>query len=140
MRPTRELLIALLLIASCHEEEEEEERDQLRENYWRVQIVVAGAGTVQTSSEVFDCVADGRAQVGMCGPTLVTFDELHPPLLRATAAPGWRFVRWESQVRSPFGFVRSRVGPMPDGMFYVDGFGYSDTGELETVRAVFSKR
>ena len=26
---------------------------------------------------------------------------------------------------------------MPDGRVYLDGFGYSDTGELETVTAVF---
>lgn len=28
-------------------------------------------------------------------------------------------------------------GPMPDGRVYLDGFGYRDTGQLETVTAVF---
>jgi hypothetical protein len=26
---------------------------------------------------------------------------------------------------------------MPDGRFYLNGFGYEDTGELDTVTAVF---
>jgi hypothetical protein len=138
LRLSYELLAALLLIASCHDdEEEEEERDQNRDNYWRAQIVVSGAGAVRNASEVFDCVGDGRVQIGLCGPTLIAFDELHPPLLRAIAAPGWRFDHWEASIRSPYGFVHKRRGPMPDGAFYIDGFGYTDTGELETVRAVF---
>jgi hypothetical protein len=132
-------LIALVLIASCHDdEEEEEEREQTRDNYWRAQIVVSGAGVVRTTSEVFDCVGDGRVQIGLCGPTLVRFDELHPPLLHAIAAPGWRFEHWEARIRSPFGFTRARPGPMPDAAYYIDGFGYADSGELETVRAVFA--
>jgi hypothetical protein len=138
LRRSCELLLAALLIASCgHDEEEQEERDQERANYWRVQIVLAGAGTVRTASAAFDCVGNGRLQIGACGPTLVAFDELHPPLLHALAATGWRFDHWEAQIRSPYGFVRRRVGPMPTGAFYIDGFGYADTGELEIVRAIF---
>ena len=36
------------------------------------------------------------------------------------------------------GSKRPRAGPMPDGDVYLDGFGYADTGELETVTAVFT--
>lgn len=131
------------MLASCghdeDEEEEAEEREQLRANYWRVQIVLVGAGTVRTASAELDCVGNGRLQIGACGPTLVAFDELHPPLLHAIAAPGWRFDHWEAQVRSPYGFMRPRIGPMPRAAFYIDGFGYTDTGELETLRAIFAR-
>jgi len=34
------------------------------------------------------------------------------------------------------GFAHKRRAPIPS-TFYIDGFGYIDTGELETVRAIF---
>ena len=33
--------------------------------------------------------------------------------------------------------MRRRSGRMPDGRLYMNGFGYEDTGQLETVTAVF---
>ena len=77
-----------------------------------------------TPTRAFDCSFLG----GDCGPKLVTFTERQPPLLRATAGPGWRFDHWESSLRT---------GAMPDGEFYLNGFGYEDSGQTETVTAVF---
>jgi hypothetical protein len=62
---------------------------------------------------------------------------MHPTTMQATAAPGWRFDHWESKIVEPDGAVTTRRGRMPDGPVYLNGFGYEDTGELETVRAVF---
>jgi hypothetical protein len=150
------ILIPLLSIASCRgckesavvraleekaeegdEDEEQEEADNDRDNYWRPQISIVGAGRVQTANGTFDCRSDGVRQSGTCGPKLIRFKELEPPLLHATGEPGWKLDHWESMIRAPNGTVRSRTGPMPDGRFYLNGFGYSDTGELETVTAVF---
>ena len=59
--------------------------------------------------------------------------------MRATGAPGWKLDHWESRTRQRDGGMTSRVGPMPDGRVYLNGFGYSDTGGLETVTAVFTE-
>ena len=119
------------------EEEEQEERDQARDNYWRAQISIVGKGSVRTDSSIFDCVGDGVTQTGKCGPNLLKFPELSPPLMKASPAPGWRLDHWESLTREPDGAMKPREGRMPDGRFYLNGFGYTDTGELETVKAVF---
>jgi hypothetical protein len=141
------LLLAPLAIAGssckgrgCHgesEEEEEEEREQDRDNYWRAQVTIVGNGTVKTSLPAIDCSSDGTTQRGRCGPVLFKFKELAPPLLQASAGPGWRFDRWESLTREPDGATHPRPGRMPDGRFYLNGVGYADTGALETVTAVF---
>ena len=119
------------------EAEEAEERNLRRDHFWRAQISLSGKGTVRTFVPAFDCTSDGTSQSGDCGPKLLRFKELAPPTMEAVAAEGWRFDRWEAEIRSPDGGVRPRNGPMPDGRVYLDGFGYTDTGELETVRAVF---
>jgi hypothetical protein len=119
------------------EDEDQEEADNDRDNYWRPQISIVGAGRVHTANGAFDCRSDGVKQSGACGPKLVRFKELEPPLLQATGEPGWTLDHWESMIRAPNGAVRARTGPMPDGRFYLNGFGYSDTGDLETVTAVF---
>jgi hypothetical protein len=59
-------------------------------------------------------------------------------MLAATPAAGRRLDHWESRTREPDGAVVARQGPTPDGARYVNGFGYTDTGELETVTAVFA--
>jgi hypothetical protein len=69
----------------------------------------------------------------------VTFPELKPPLLVATPASGWTFARWQPLVRGADGTVHPRKLPPPDGPRYVNGFGYEDTGELETVTAIFER-
>ncbi len=131
------LLVALLLATGCHdcgrEDEEDEEFDETRLNYWRVQIAIVGQGRVDSAVAGFACTPDG----GDCGPRLVAFVERVPALLHATGAPGWRFERWESRTRQADGRVANRPGRMPDGRFYLNGFGYADTGALETVTAVF---
>jgi hypothetical protein len=119
------------------EVEEEEEREGERAHFWRVQVAIAGKGTVKTFIPALECTSDGTTQSGDCGPKLLEFTELTPPTMEATAAPGWRFDHWESQIREPDGSVEPRKGPMPDGRVYLNGFGYRDTGELETVRPVF---
>jgi hypothetical protein len=119
------------------EEEEEEERGQLRDNLWRARVSIVGRGAVKTREPAFDCTSDGVTQEGRCGPELLRFKELSPPLLEALPAPGWRLDRWESLLREPDGASNPRRGRMPDGRFYLNGFGYEDTGELETVTAVF---
>ena len=119
------------------DDEDQEERETSRDNFWRVQIAIVGQGRVATTAPGFDCVSDGTTQGGDCGPRLVRFDERHPPLLRATGAPGWRFDHWESQTRAASGAITRRQGRMPDGRLYLNGFGYSDTGALETVFALF---
>ncbi|HEX8795039.1 MAG TPA: hypothetical protein VF765_29030 [Polyangiaceae bacterium] len=124
---------------SCREDEseEQEERDLARDHFWRAQITIVGQGTVKTHVDAFDCTSDGKAQHGTCGPRLVVFKELAPPMMEAIAAPGWRFDHWDALIREPDGGTHGRVGPMPDGKMYLDGFGYRDTGQLETVTAVF---
>jgi hypothetical protein len=146
-------LFAWLVLApagckSCHESESEadravdegndpEEQDDNRDNLWRVRIAIVGAGRVENG--VLDCSADGTKQSGACGPELFRFKERKPPLLRASAANGWRFDHWDSLTREPNGSTKRRAGPMPDGPLYLNGFGYADTNELETVTAVFVK-
>ena len=122
---------------ASEEEEEEEERGALRDNVWRVQVSIVGKGAVKTRGAPVDCASDGATQKGRCGPELLRFKELSPPLLEAMPAPGWRLDRWESRLREPDGASTPRQGRMPDGRFYLNGFGYEDTGELETVTAVF---
>ena len=118
--------------------EEQEERDLQRDHFWRAQLAITGRGAVKTVAPTFDCTSDGASARGECGPKLVRFKELAPPLMQARAAPGWRFVRWEVHIRTPDGGSRGRVGPVPDGPRYLDGFGYQDTGEFETVTAIFA--
>ena len=146
IRIPRALLVAAVALAAascskcdaCEDErEEEEERNLARDHIWRAQIAIVGAGRVKTVTDAFDCTSDGTTQRGACGPRLVRFKEMHPPMMEATSAPGFRFDHWESQIRAPDGAVAPRKGPMPDGPVYLNGFGYSDTGELELVTAVF---
>jgi hypothetical protein len=142
------LVLAVLLAAAsstckgrrgCEEseEEEEEERDQLRDHYWRARLSIVGKGTLKTHGPAFDCTSDGTVQTGRCGPELLKFKEMSPPLVEEFAGAGWRFDHWESLIREPDGSMVPRAGRMPDGRFYLNGFGYEDTGELETVTAVF---
>lgn len=148
------LAIIAALASSCHacrehhhenksddrdddEEEEQEEANAHRLNYWRVQVKLVGQGSVATVGGALDCSSDPTHEAHACGPKLFAFEELQPPLLRATGARGWKLARWESQTRQPDGRLTPRVGPMPDGRWYLDGFGYRDTGALETVTAVF---
>ncbi len=141
----RSLLLVAALAAGCkhrasiadREVDEGDEASETRDNVWRAQIAITGRGRVRTVAETFDCSSDGTRTSGACGPTLVRFDELAPPLLHATGAPGWHFDHWASQIRARDGSVHPRAGAMPDGALYLDGFGYADTGELETVTAVF---
>jgi len=141
----RELLPALaclcLTLVSCKncdfDREEKEEEDMERDHYWRLQITIVGQGTVKSVVDAFDCTSDGAGRRGECGPKLITFKELRPPLLEEHAAPGYRFDHWESLIRAPDGATAPRKGPMPDGRFYLNGFGYKDTGELEMVTAMF---
>ena len=143
------LLLASIAVAtpSCRgckgcerddELEEQEERDMQRDNFWRAQIAITGRGRVKTYIDAFDCSSDGTAQRGECGPKLVRFKELAPPTMQALPAPGWRFDHWDASIRDPDGGVHGRAGRMPDGPVYIDGFGYEDTGQLETVTAVFA--
>jgi hypothetical protein len=126
--------LVVLLAIGCHREtDEDEELDETRLNYWRVQIAIVGEGRVDSAVAGFACTPAG----GACGPRLVAFVERAPALLRATGAAGWRFARWESRTREADGRVVNRAGRMPDGRFYLNGFGYADTGALETVTAVF---
>jgi hypothetical protein len=138
MRPA--LLLVTLCVAGCgkrapaappvsHEDdpEEQEDEDDQRDIYWRAKIEIVGGGTVATANGKFDCTSDGTSQRGTCGPTLVRFKELAPPLLQARDAQGWRFDHWESTLRDR----------MPQGRMYMNAFGYADTGQLETVTAVF---
>jgi hypothetical protein len=149
-RPARPLLRSLLLAVvalptvmpgckACREDEaeEEEEREQQRDHFWRAQIAIVGKGTVRTFVEAFDCRSDGAVQTGDCGPKLVRFKELKPPTMEAIPAPGWKLDHWESSIREPDGSVAPRKGRMPDGRVYLNGFGYADTGELETVKPIF---
>jgi hypothetical protein len=118
-------------------EDEDEDKDLHRLNFWRVRIAIVGRGSVEGRVAGIACRSDGTRETGECGPKLLRFEELDPPLLRATGASGWRFSRWEASIRAPDGTLRRRVGAMPDGRYYIDGFGYDDTHELETVTAVF---
>lgn len=144
-RPTRVVHAIAALLACvppvgckhCDLEADEEEQDLERDHYWRAQIAIVGQGTVKTVVRAFDCTSDGASLRGDCGPKLVTFKELQPPLMEERPAPGWRFDHWESRIREPDGATAPRKGPMPDGRFYLNGFGYRDTGELETVTCVF---
>jgi hypothetical protein len=128
-------LVALSSCARCEKEDEDEENEQ--DNFWRAQITIVGQGSVATTTKSFDCTSDGSHQTGQCGPLLQRFKELAPPLLNATARRGWRFDHWESLIRAKDGSAAPRQGRMPDGRFYLNGFGYTDTGALETVTAVF---
>ena len=128
---------------TCHsddESEEAEERDQQRDNWWRVQVAVTGRGTVTSKDGLIHCSFDEKAGPRACGPVLFRFKELKPPLLDGQPAEGWRLDHWESSVRERDGAVAPRKGPMPDGRYYINGFGYEDTGQLETVTAVFVER
>jgi hypothetical protein len=141
------VLLVACAMASCararscdgsgDESEEREEQDLLRDHYGRASIEIVGAGRVHTSIDAFDCASDGSTAAGRCGPTLVRFKELAPATMEAIAAPSWRFDHWESSTSAPDASVRLPPGPMPDGRLYLNGFGYADTGEVETVRAVF---
>lgn len=139
----RSLVLAAVLAAiastalGCHrsrdgdaeDDEDEDSQDLQRTHYWRVQIAITGRGSVRDPSSKIDCTArETSPPEGRCGPELFAFEELAPPLLRATGAVGWRFDRWLST---------TRTGPMPDGRYYVNGLGYRDTGVLERVTAVF---
>ena len=119
------------------DDDDQEDRDNNRDNFWRAKVLIMGDGTVSTVDSSFDCRGDGAHQTGSCGPALMKFNELRPPLMRAFAAPDWRFDHWESTIVEPNGTTHSRTGPMPDGDLYLNGFGYVDTGELEHVTAVF---
>jgi hypothetical protein len=119
------------------EAEQAEERETARPTFWRVQIAIEGQGRVADATGAFDCHRDAGDQGGSCGPKLVTFPELRPPVLMETPALGWRFVRWQPVVRGRDGAIHPRKLPPPDGPRYINGFGYSDTGELETVTAIF---
>lgn len=114
-----------------------EDKDDNRPNYWRAEIAIVGHGEVASVVGGFACTSDGMRTVGDCGPRLLAFHERNPPLLRATGSPGWRFDHWQSTTRHADGRVATRAGPMPDGRLYLNGFGYRDTGALETVTAVF---
>ena len=116
---------------------EDEDEDLARPNYWRAQVQIDGHGSVTSTVGRLACNDDATGPHGTCGPVLFRFDELHPPLLRATGAPGWRLDHWSASIREPDGTTRPRQGAMPDGRLYIDGFGYRDTGELELVTAVF---
>ena len=125
---------------SCREDdaaEEEEERSLGRDHYWRAQVAIAGAGDVRATQSGIHCASNASEQSGACGPVLFRFKELQPAMLEATPAPGWRLDHWESRTREADAAIVVRRGPMPDGARYVNGFGYTDTGELETVTAVF---
>jgi hypothetical protein len=117
-----------------------EEQDDSRDNFWRARISIIGSGNVRTENGEFDCVSDGTTVRGSCGPRLLRFKERQPPLMRATAERGWRFEHWEAVILEPNGSTRPRAGRMPDGPLYLNGFGYADTGEIETVTAVFVPR
>lgn len=124
---------------SCEDDEleEQEERDMQRDNFWRAQVTITGQGRVKTFIDAIDCAADDGGQHGRCGPQLFVFKEMAPPTMEAQPAPGWRFDHWDARVRDPDGGVHGRAGRMPDGKIYIDGFGWTDTGQLETVIAVF---
>ena len=147
----RALALTAVTCAACHghirheqndddrqgDEGAGEDQDLSRANFWRVEVRIIGHGTVSGTLAGIDCTSDGLRAYGTCGPTLLRFDELHPPLRRATGAPGWRFDRWEPAIRERDGSTRARTGRLPDGPVYLDGFGYSDTGELEVLTARF---
>ena len=120
------------------EVDEDEDRDEAKESIWRARLAIVGAGRVSTADRVFDCVSDGSTQSGECGPRLVRFGELAPPLLVAGAAPGWRFDRWQSMIHEPDGSTRVHSTADADGPRYMNAFGYADTGELEDVTIVFA--
>lgn len=117
--------------------EEREERQMQRDNFWRARVVIVGRGRVKTPIDAFDCASAGAGERGECGPKLVRFKELAPPTMEARPAPGWRFDHWDAQIRDADGALHGRAGKMPDGKIYIDGFGFEDTGQLETVTAVF---
>jgi len=116
-----------------------DEADDLRKNFWRMRVAITGAGDATTADGRIACHGTALEVTGACGPVLFEFDERTPPLVHATAARGWRFVRWSSMLTEPDGSTHPRAGRMPDGLVYLNGFGYADTGELETVTAVFTE-
>lgn len=129
--------VAVLDCKACRDTEEEEEEEESHDNYWRAQLVIEGNGAAVTSIPAFECRASNGQQTGECGPKLLTFKELAPPLVEAQAAQGWRFDRWRSVLRERDGTTHPRPGRMPDGKRYLNGMGYTDTGVLETVTAIF---
>jgi hypothetical protein len=146
------LLVRLALFAAvlsvigckaCREDddaEEEEERTQQQDHFWRVQVKVVGEGSVAAADGKIRCTSNDAAAANLeCGPVLFRFKELKPPLLEGVPHTGWRLDHWESSIREPDGTAAPRKGPMPDGRYYLNGFGYSDTGQLETVTAVFRR-
>jgi hypothetical protein len=106
------------------DDEDDEDAEDAQLNYWRPRVVVVGEGMVTSAIVPIACTPRG----GLCGPLAIAFDEREPPLLQAVPARGWRLERWQSSLRS---------GPVLDGRFYINGLGYEDTGEVETVTAVF---
>jgi hypothetical protein len=116
--------VAIAVVHGKEDDDDDEDAEDARLNYWHPRIVVVGDGVVTSAIVPIACTSSG----GLCGPLAIAFDERQPPLLRAVAAPGWRLDRWQSSLRT---------GPMPDGRFYVNGLGYDDTGQIETVTAVF---
>ena len=114
-----------------------EEATDNRDNFWRARIVIVGHGDATTIDQRFACHGTAAGVLGACGPVLLRFHERQPPLVRATAALGWRFDHWSSTLTEPDGSTHPRAGRLPDGPLYLNGFGYTDTGELDTVTAVF---
>ena len=149
MMPARTMILAVVLAGcrSCGKSSEHdrhvdegpdsEEAADNRDNFWRARIVIVGHGDASTVDHRFACHGTAAGVTGACGPVLLRFHERQPPLVRATAAPGWRFDHWSSTLTGPDGSTHPRIGRLPDGPLYLNGFGYADTGELDTVTAVF---
>jgi hypothetical protein len=106
------------------DDDDDEDAEDAQLNYWRPRVEVVGEGIVTSAVVPIACTPRG----GLCGPLAIAFDERQPPLLRAVPARGWRLAHWQSSLRT---------GPMPDSRFYVNGLGYEDTHQVETVTAVF---
>jgi hypothetical protein len=147
-----QLFASLLLVSSlawvagcksCREDdatEEAEEHEALLDEFWRVQVRVEGHGLVSGADGKIRCGSEEHAELRTCGPVLLVFKERTPPLLDGVPDAGWRLDHWESSIRERDGAVGPRKGPMPDGRYYLNGFGYHDSGQLETVTAVFRER
>jgi hypothetical protein len=123
-------------------EEEREHQDHL----WRVGLVLIGEGTVQTNIEGIpemwmDCTRDAKGQSGECGPKLLRWKEVQPPLLDAHGAKGWKFVRWESRTRRWSGGIAPTAKVIaPGNRLYLNGMGNRDTGACEILTAHFEKQ
>jgi hypothetical protein len=120
----------------AHEDEDEDD-DHPPLNLWRVEVRIVGHGALATPHGELACQATGGAATGRCGPELLRFAELDPPLLRATGARGWRFDRWTAELHRRDGTTTPRPAPLPDGRLYLNGLGYVDDGTRETVTAIF---